>query len=89
MASTNVNVRLSGKLMEHLEKQISDDGLFENASEYVRDLIRHDLQEQEKAWGWLRSHLEPAILADDSEYIKATPAEIIRDAKARYHEEQS
>ena len=48
MASTNVNVRLSGKLMEHLEKQISDDGLFENASEYVRDLIRHDLQEQEK-----------------------------------------
>ena len=89
MASTNVNVRLSGKLMEHLEKQISDDGLFENASEYVRDLIRHDLQEQEKAWGWLRSHLEPAILADDSEYINATPAEIIRDAKVRYHEEKS
>ena len=84
MASTNVNVRLSGKLKEHLDNQIADDGLYENASEYVRDLIRHDLQEQEKAWDWLRSHLEPAILADDSEYLETTPVEIIRDAKARY-----
>ncbi len=70
MASTNVNVRLSGKLKEHLDNQIADDGQYENASEYVRDIIRHDLQEQDKAWEWLRNHLEPAILANDSEYLE-------------------
>ncbi len=55
-----VNVRITGKLKRFVEEQASPSGLYESASEYVRDLIRRDYQRQEKRkWSWLMDQLRP------------------------------
>ena len=67
MASNSVNVRLSGALYEHLQKQLSgqDGGLYESASEYIRDLIRNDLKRKQDGWQWLQDELSPGLNAED------------------------
>lgn len=77
MASENVNVRIKGKLKTHLQQQIGEDGIYENASEYIRSLIRNDLQSGTKCWNWLCEHLEPALRADESEYIVVSAQDVI------------
>ena len=57
MASENVNVRVTGELRAHLQRQVGTHGLYENASEYIRDLIRRDLKSRNEAWEWLRKEL--------------------------------
>lgn len=46
MPITNVNVRLTNELGSHLQNQVGAHGLYDNASEYLRDLIRKDLKSQ-------------------------------------------
>jgi antitoxin ParD1/3/4 len=55
-----VNVRITGKLRRFIEEQAGPNGLYESASEYVRDLIRRDYQRQEeRKWSWLMDQLRP------------------------------
>ncbi len=77
-----VNVRITGKLRRFIEEQVSADGLYESASEYVRDLIRRDYQRQEeRKWSWLMDQLRPGMAADESEFVPLDPEEIIEAAK--------
>lgn len=73
MASGSIHVKVSGALQDHIQQQIGDDGLYENASEYIRALIRRDLQTRDEAWdalqrNWLPqcarmiASLEPSLL---------------------------
>jgi len=78
MASENVNVRVTGDLRSHLKQQIGQFGLYENASEYIRDLIRRDLKDRKSAWDWLRQELEPGIRANERQFIKVTAADVIK-----------
>jgi antitoxin ParD1/3/4 len=84
MASENVNVRVTGDLRNHLQQQIGQYGLYENASEYIRDLIRRDLKDRKSAWEWLRAELEPGLRADKSQFIHVTAADVIkRNSKSK------
>ena len=83
MASENVNVRVTGDLRTHLEQQISEHGLYENASEYIRALIREDLKSGKEAWDWLRGELEPALRADESQYIAVSANDVIARNKGK------
>ncbi|MEE4606854.1 MAG: hypothetical protein V2J65_36640 [Desulfobacteraceae bacterium] len=77
-----VNVRITGKLRRFIEEQASSNGLYESASEYVRDLIRRDYQRQEaRKWSWLIDQLQPGLAADESEFVTLDPKEIIKAAK--------
>ena len=77
-----VNVRITGKLRRFIEEQTSPNGLYESASEYVRDLIRRDYQRQEeRKWGLLIDQLRPGMEADESEFVPLDPKEIIKAAK--------
>ena len=77
-----VNVRITGKLKRFIEEQASSKGLYESASEYVRDLIRRDYQRQEeRKWSWLMDQLRPGMQADESEFVPLDPEEIIKAAK--------
>lgn len=82
MPSENVNVRVTGDLRTHLEQQTSDAGLYENASEYVRALIRKDLTDNREAWSWLRGHLEPALRANENEFVEVSASEVIARNKS-------
>ncbi len=83
MASDNINVRVTGELKKHLAQQTGPSGLYDNASEYVRSLIRRDLKNQCETWDWLARKLEPALRADDSSYVAVTADDVISRNKAR------
>ncbi len=83
MASDNVNVRVTGELRSHLQQQVGLYGLYENASEYIRDLIRRDLKSRNEAWEWLRKELEPALRANESEYVEVKAKDVIARNKKR------
>lgn len=83
MVSENINVRVTGELRNHLLQQLSPAGLYENASEYVRDLIRRDLKTQEESWKWLGRHLEPGLQADASEFVRVSARDVIARNKKK------
>lgn len=86
MVSENINVRVTGNLRDHLNQQIGDNGLYDNASEYIRDLIRRDLHDKQEAWRWLKEKLEPGLRADEGEFTAVSLEEIIARSKARLGE---
>ena len=83
MASENVNVRIRGELKTHLQQQIGEDGIYENASEYIRSLIRDDLKTRTESWSWLRQHLEPTLRADESAFVAVSAQDVISRNQAK------
>ncbi len=45
--SERINARLSQPLAEFVERMVGEGGLYETPSEYVRDLIRRDMERRE------------------------------------------
>nr|WP_245293783.1 transcriptional regulator [Rhizobium bangladeshense] len=70
-------------MQDHIQQQIGDDGLYENASESIRALIRRDLQTRDEAWCMLQNELTPAMRADDSEFVAVSAKDVIRRNKRR------
>ena len=79
-----INVRFAGALQQFIHERIGGTGLYSSASEYIRDLVRRDYeQEQEKKWAWLRNELTPGVQADESQFIPLDAEAVIKKAKAR------
>jgi antitoxin ParD1/3/4 len=78
MPSGSIHVKVGGALQTHIQQQIGEDGLYENASEYIRALIRRDLQSREEAWETLQKELSPGMRADDSEFVSVSAEDVIR-----------
>ncbi|MGP4727734.1 ribbon-helix-helix domain-containing protein [Agrobacterium deltaense] len=83
MASGSIHVKVSGALQDHIKQQIGGDGLYENASEYIRALIRHDLRTRDEAWDSLQKELSPAMRADDSDFVAVSADDVIGRNKRR------
>lgn len=83
MATENVNVRVTGALRKHLQQQIGKYGLYENASEYIRALIRHDLKSRQEAWAWLSKELEQPLRSDESAYVEVTADDVVARNKRK------
>jgi len=83
MTSANINVRVKGELQTHLQQQIGEQGLYENASEYIRSLIRSDLKDGKESWDWLKKELEPALRADESAFIAVSAQDVINRNKGK------
>ena len=77
MDSHSINIRVRGELNTHLQQQIGEHGLYDNASEYVRSLIRRDLKTHTESWEWLQRQLEPALRGDESDYITVSAQDVI------------
>lgn len=45
--SDRINARLSGALSEFVSRMVGETGLYETPSEYIRDLIRRDMERRE------------------------------------------
>lgn len=45
--SERINARLSQPLADFVERMVGEAGLYETSSEYVRDLIRRDMERRE------------------------------------------
>ena len=78
-----VNVRLSGRLRQFIEERSGPNGLYESASEYIRDLVRQDFNRNEqKKWDQLIAHLTPGMNADESDFVVFDPEQIIAEARS-------
>jgi len=76
--TSTMTVRLSGTLADFVAANVSENGSFENVSEYIRDLIRRDKERTEKeAFDRLKAELAHAFAAPDSFYKPLTAAELI------------
>jgi Arc/MetJ-type ribon-helix-helix transcriptional regulator len=47
--TTTMTVRLNATLSDFVAANVRDDGAYENVSEYMRDLIRRDMERKEQA----------------------------------------
>ena len=75
---TTLTVRLSGALNDFVQANVSEDGVYENVSEYIRDLIRRDKDRAEQAaFDRLKAELTHAFAASESSYQPLTAAEVI------------
>ncbi len=79
-----VNVRFAGELQRFLQTRVGDAGLYNSASEYIRDLVRRDYEQTEKVrWDNLEHELQPGMQADENEFVSLNALEIIKEAKLR------
>lgn len=80
----NLNVRVSGPLSDFVARNVGEDGLYENVSEYVRDLIRRDKERVEREmFDTLKAELQRAFATPDEEYVEVTADEVIRRNRLR------
>lgn len=76
----SLNVRISGALREHVKQTIKQ-GEFENASEYVRSLIRADRKRASRqAFEAMKAHLQDAFAEPESGYELVSASDIRRRA---------
>lgn len=69
----NLNVRVSGELGEFVSRMVSNGGLYENTSEYSRDLIRRDKQAREaQSFERLKAELQRAFAAPEGSGVAMT-----------------
>jgi Arc/MetJ-type ribon-helix-helix transcriptional regulator len=67
--SMTLNVRVGGALGEFVAANVSEEGAYENVSEYVRDLIRRDKARVEaEAFERLKAELARSFAAPDDAY---------------------
>lgn len=79
-----VNVRLSGPLRRFIDHRVGPNGLYENASEYIRDLIRHDYEAEEaRRRAWLSDQLRAGAEADEKDFVPFDAQSILSKAKSR------
>ncbi|MGE8134546.1 ribbon-helix-helix domain-containing protein [Novosphingobium subterraneum] len=77
--SLNLNVRVSGALGEFVSANVGEEGSYENVSEYVRDLIRRDMERVEQEdFARLRAELHRAFATADTEYVSLSADDIIQ-----------
>jgi antitoxin ParD1/3/4 len=83
MAHTTMTVRLNNRLAEAVAANIGENGAYENRSEYMRDLIRRDMERMEReSFERLKAELDWAFAAPDSSYAPLTAAEVIERNQA-------
>ena len=75
-----IDVRVKGPMAAHLASVIGSNGLYENQSEYIRDLIRHDMADRpadDLAAGLLEGYAQLAA----GDYRKRDMSEIVERAE--------
>ena len=76
--STTMSVRLGGALSDCVSDKIGEEGSYESADEYIRDLIRRDKERDEaQTFDRLKAELTLAFAAPEESYNSLTAAEVI------------
>ncbi|MBK6637900.1 MAG: addiction module antitoxin [Rhodocyclaceae bacterium] len=76
--ATTMTVRLNATLSDFVASNASEDGAYENVSEYMRDLIRRDMQrKEEQAFERLKAELGNAFAAPEAAYRPLTAADVV------------
>lgn len=79
--SVHVNFELEGELGEHVAAITDGDGWYANVEEYLRDLIRRDVEHKQQAFEDFRKELQAAADAPESTYVSITADEFLARMK--------
>lgn len=75
--TTTLTVRLNDALSEFVAANVRADGAYENVSEYMRDLIRRDMERKEQqAFERLKAELNHAFAAPEVAYRPLSAADV-------------
>lgn len=78
MRQNTLTVRLNTQLTDFVAANVSDNGAFENVSEYIRDLIRRDMEHKDQlAFEQLKAELVLAFAAPEKSYQKLTKEQFL------------
>lgn len=81
----NLNVRVSGPLSDFVARNVGDDGLYENVSEYVRDLIRRDKERVEReVFETLKAELQRAFATPYEDYVEVDRDTFLEELRQRH-----
>ena len=76
--TSTLTVRISGALSDFVASNVGETGVYENVSEYIRDLIRRDKESQElQAFERLQTELAHAFSAPEASYQPLTAEDVI------------
>ena len=76
--ATTLTVRLNETLGDFVAANVGEYGVYENVSEYVRDLIRRDMARvEQEAFERLKAELGQAFAAPESSYVPLTAKQVI------------
>lgn len=79
MTHTTMTVRLNSRLADAVAANVGENGTYENVSEYMRDLIRRDIERKDQeSFELLKAELRLAFSAPESSYTTLTAAEVIK-----------
>ena len=79
-----LNVRVTGRLGNFVAANVAADGAYENVSEYVRDLIRRDMERTEaEDFDRLKAELQHAFAAPDDSYQPLDADTVIQRGRNR------
>ena len=79
-----INVRFAGPLQEFIRQRTGPGGLYQSASEYIRDLVRRDYERDESQQGEaLYQQLRQGAHAPLDEFMPLDVEAIIREGKLR------
>jgi antitoxin ParD1/3/4 len=78
-----VQIELTGPLAEHVAAETGDWGLYQDAGEYVRDLIRRDLERSQDEVERYKAELRVAFAAPSDECVEVTAADVIERNRIR------
>ena len=82
--SAAITIQFPGELESFVQQRVGSSGLYDSASEYIRDLVRRDYeQEEHRRWGLLENELTPGMKADESEFVPLEAESILAEAKAQ------
>ena len=83
--SISLNVRLNSKLSTFVAENVGEDGLYDNASEYVRDLIRKDKERVEReGFEALKAELQRAFATPLEDYVLTSAEDVIARGRKRW-----
>lgn len=74
----DILITVDDKLSEHIQRQVGAAGQSMTASDYVRELIQRDLEDQNELREWYDTHLRNAAESSDSKFIAVSAADVIR-----------
>ena len=81
--TTTMTVRLSSMLSDFVAENVGETGSYENISEYIRDLIRHDKERvEQQTFDRLKAELTQAFAWTDIYYAQLRASDVISRNKA-------
>lgn len=74
---TAITIDITGDLADHVVSTVGQHGYYETATEYVRDLIRRDIEQERHAFDEHKTELQRAFATPLEDYVTVSAEQVI------------